>query len=77
MWLGLYESEQIDIPSQVGAGAGLMHPPVATIPLFDAGEEGSEPTATQGALAVSKMHRSQYRKQGVSLPRHLALILAM
>lgn len=54
MWLGLYEPEQSDSPSQVGAGAGLKHPPVATFPLSDASEEKSKPAATEAAPTVSK-----------------------
>ena len=53
MWLGLYEPEQSDPPSQVGAGAGLEHPPVATFPLSEASEEKSKPAATEAAPAAS------------------------
>lgn len=45
MWLGLYDPEQKDIPSQVGAGAGIAHPAVATFPLDEASEAGKR-TAT-------------------------------
>jgi hypothetical protein len=33
MWLSLYEEEQNDIPSLVGAGAGLDNPPISRVPL--------------------------------------------
>ena len=46
MWLGLYEPEQSDPPSQVGAGVGLKHKPVATFPLseVEASDEKSKPS---------------------------------
>ncbi len=33
MWLSLYEEENNDIPSLVGAGAGLDNPPISRVPL--------------------------------------------
>lgn len=54
MWLGLYEPERSDSPAQVGAGAGLKHPPVATFPLSEASEEKSKLAGTEAAPAVPK-----------------------
>lgn len=33
VWIALYEPEQADPPTKVGAGMGLKHPPIAKIPL--------------------------------------------
>lgn len=33
VWIALYEAEQSDPPTKVGAGVGLKHPPIAKIPL--------------------------------------------
>lgn len=42
MWISLYEEEQIDIPSLVGAGAGLDNPPISRVPLE---EEQDQPSS--------------------------------
>ena len=41
MWISLYEEEQIDIPSLVGAGAGLDNPPISRVPLEDEQDQPS------------------------------------
>ena len=43
MWLGLYEPEQSEPPSLVGAGAGIEHPPVARLPLEETSDETPAP----------------------------------
>ena len=35
MWVSLYEQEAREPPNRVGAGAGLVHPPIARVPLSD------------------------------------------
>jgi hypothetical protein len=40
IWVSLYERESNDPVSHVGAGAGLVHPPIATVPLT--GEKGAK-----------------------------------
>ena len=64
MWLGLYDPEQQDLPSHVGAGAGLAHPAAATFPLEEASDVRITPTAiengvtpTNAPLSISEARR--------------------
>ncbi|NYF33808.1 hypothetical protein [Sphingopyxis sp. JAI108] len=64
MWLGLYDPEQQDLPSHVGAGAGLAHPAIATFPLDEASEIRTTPAAIEtsvspvnGPLSISEARR--------------------
>lgn len=47
VWLPLYIQEANDPPARVGAGAGLIHPPVARVPFGGDGssDEAVEPTS--------------------------------
>ena len=36
LWLSLYNEEATDPVTKIGAGAGLVHPPVARVPLGEA-----------------------------------------
>jgi hypothetical protein len=47
VWVSLYLPEANDPVSHIGAGAGLKHPPIATIPLTD------EPTPTPATTEVA------------------------
>lgn len=64
MWLGLYDPEQHDLPSHVGAGAGLAHPPVATFPLGDASDLQPAPSTSQSGfnLASAPLSISEARR---------------
>lgn len=44
MWLSLYEQEQNDVPTLVGAGAGLDNPPALRVPL---GQEDKDESAAE------------------------------
>jgi hypothetical protein len=43
LWLALYEEES-NAPGRVGAGAGLVHPPIAKVPLNGVGRSGGRPS---------------------------------
>ena len=51
VWISLYEKEQAEPPTKVGAGAGLKHPPIARLPL-ETGGGGTVP-ATPAASPSS------------------------
>jgi hypothetical protein len=50
VWVSLYLPEANDPVSHIGAGAGLKHPPIATIPLSDE----AAPTPTTKEVEVNK-----------------------
>ncbi len=73
MWLGLYEEEQSQPPSLVGAGAGLKHPPVARYPLAKTNadlpsppESTEPPPMTNHPLSISEARRRLAETLGVS-----------
>jgi len=47
VWLSLYEPEAKEPPRRVGAGAGLVHPPIATVPLAGISFEEENETAAE------------------------------
>jgi hypothetical protein len=42
LWLSLYDEEGTS-PTRVGAGAGIVHPPIARVPLGEAASNGTRP----------------------------------
>lgn len=82
MWLSLYEKEQKDIPSLVGAGAGLDYPAISRVPLKDESDHTSEeapkpvrsePAATSSAqLSISDAREQLAKTFGVD-PSHVKI----
>ncbi|MBC7987432.1 MAG: hypothetical protein H7X93_12315 [Sphingomonadaceae bacterium] len=52
MWLGLYVPDLKEPPTQVGAGAGLDHPPIARVPLKPEGSSDVEGVVGQSIKAA-------------------------
>lgn len=82
MWLSLYEKEQRDVPSLVGAGAGLDNPPVLRVPLGEKCEKTnpksersmSPETAetSNGRLSISDAREQLAKTFGVD-PSHVKI----
>jgi hypothetical protein len=48
LWLPLYYADEKDPVTHVGGGAGLLHPPIAQVPLDPAAPESNEPKKGSG-----------------------------
>lgn len=82
MWLSLYEKEQTEIPSLVGAGAGLDNPPISRVPLenetsqkSDMRSKSSLPTSastSNAQLSISDAREQLAKTFGVD-PSHVKI----
>ena len=70
IWLALYNKESTDHPRRVGAGAGLVHPRLATVPLAvnDDGLRPQAPTTVEqrGGLTIVEAKRLLAKSLGIN-----------
>ena len=65
IWVSLYQQENTDPVSLVGAGAGIAHPPIARVPLDSPGSGSSETQRDEEPLNIAEAKTRLARTLGV------------